>query len=125
MFTIYKNIFDELKNKEIYQFGSYISSSQYSKAYDLVRKYGKEKLNVLDWGTGSGHFSYFLLSQGFNVNAFTIDQECHLSGSLQNSYKEKYKLLVNQNPTKSLPFNDESFDLVVSIGVLGACKRNK
>jgi ubiquinone/menaquinone biosynthesis C-methylase UbiE len=118
MLTIYKNIFNELKIKGIYHFSSYISASQYSKAYDLVKKYGKGELNVLDWGTGSGHFSYFLLSQGFNVTAFTIEQECYLSDSLQNSYKKKYKLLLDQNPTKSLPFNDECFDLVVSIGVL-------
>lgn len=118
MFTIYKNIFDELKNKGIYHFASYISSSQYSKAYDLVRKYGTEKLNVLDWGTGSGHFSYFLLSQGYNVTAFTIEQQSFLADSLINIYKEKYKLLLDQKPTNPLPFDDESFDLVVSIGVL-------
>lgn len=118
MFTIYKNIFDELKNKGVYHFASYISSSQYLKAYDLVRKYGKEKLNVLDTGTGSGHFSYFLLSQGYNVTAFTIEEQSFLADSLKASYKEKYKLIANQNPTKPLSFNDESFDMVVSIGVL-------
>lgn len=118
MFTIYKNIYDELNKKGIYHFSSYISASQYSNAYDLVRKYGKEASNVLDWGTGSGHFSYFLLSQEHNVTAFTIERESNLADSLQNSYKDKYKILSDQNPTKPLPFNDDSFDMVVSIGVL-------
>jgi ubiquinone/menaquinone biosynthesis C-methylase UbiE len=118
MLTMYQNIFDELRAKGIFHFASYVSASQYSMAYDLVRKYGKEGLAALDWGTGSGHFSYFLLSQGFTVTAFTIERECYLSESLQNSYKEKYRPLVDQHPKRSLPFDDESFDLVVSIGVL-------
>ena len=118
MLTSYKDIFDGLNKKGIYHFGSYISASQYTKAYDLVRKYGRNKLNVLDWVTGSGHFSYFLSTQGYDVTAFTIEQESNLANYLKNSFSNKYKLLSNQNPVKPLPFNNDCFDMVVSIGVL-------
>ena len=118
MLTEYKDTFDELNKKKIYHFASYISASQYSKAYDLVVKYGKRVSKVLDWGTGSGHFSYFLLTQGYDVTAFTIEDKNSNADDLQNSFTGKYKIFSNQSPVNPLPFDDESFDMIVSIGVL-------
>ena len=92
--------------------------SQYFIAYRLVSKYAKPESLVLDWGTGSGHFSFFLLSKGYKVNAFTIENECKLAYHLQNKYPYKYKILLNQDPLAPLPYADETFDIVVSIGVL-------
>ena len=118
MLDEYKNIFDELNKHKIFHFGSYISGSQYLKAYNLVKKYTKPESTVLDWGTGSGHFSYFLLKQGFNVNAFTIEKESNLSAYLSTTFPGKYRILLNQDPLAALPFEDQTFDTVVSIGVL-------
>jgi len=113
-----KNIFDELKKNNIYHFGSYTSGSQYLYAYRLVGKYAKPGLKVLDWGTGSGHFSFFLLSQGYKVDAFTIEIECNLADHLEKIYPGNYNLHLNQDPLAPLPFDDKTFDMVVSIGVL-------
>jgi ubiquinone/menaquinone biosynthesis C-methylase UbiE len=118
MLSEYKNIFNDLKKHKIFHFGSYISGSQYLIAYRLVSKYAKPESLVLDWGTGSGHFSFFLLSKGYKVNAFTIENECKLAYHLQNKYPFKYKILLNQDPLAPLPYADETFDIVVSIGVL-------
>ena len=41
------------------QFGSLVSAHQYLRAYALVRRYVPTGSQVLDWGTGNGHFSYF------------------------------------------------------------------
>jgi len=114
----YKKIFDELNAKQIYHFGSYISASQYIRAYNLVRKYLKDGSLILDWGCGSGHFSYFLLSLGYNVSAFTIEDECYLSEHLYQSFADRYSIIKGQNPLSNLPYADRSFDSVVSIGVL-------
>lgn len=118
MLIEYKNIIDDLKKLDIYHFGSYISGSQYLKAYRLVNKYSGHRSKILDWGTGSGHFSYFLLSQGYSVNAFSIESESNLAEYLKKSYPGKYNILLNQDPISPLPFDDQIFDTVVSIGVL-------
>lgn len=118
MLAEFRAILDDLKKLNIFQFGSYISGSQYLGAYNLVKKYSSTKVKVLDWGTGSGHFSYFLLKQGHSVDAFTIEKECNLADHLIRSFPEKYKILLNQNPLSKLPYGDRTFDMVVSIGVL-------
>lgn len=118
MLIEYKNIFDKLNSKEIFHFRSYISGSQYLKAYELVKKYTKIQSNALDWGSGSGHFSYFLLKQGYNVTAFSIEQKINLADFLQYSFPGKYSVHLNQDPLAPLPFDDQIFDTVVSIGVL-------
>ncbi len=118
MITAYKNIFDTLNAKQIFHFKNYISSSQYLRAYNLVKKYLADASSILDWGCGSGHFSYFLLNSGYNVSAFTIEAESYLSEYLFQSFPGKYSIIKAQNPLDSLPYDDQSFDAVVSIGVL-------
>lgn len=118
MLVEYKKIFDELNARQIYHFGSYISSSQYIRAYNLVRKYLKDGSLILDWGCGSGHFSYFLLNMDYDVSAFTIEDECYLSEHLYESFADRYSIIKGQNPLANLPYDDCSFDSVVSIGVL-------
>lgn len=118
MLNEFKSILDDLQKHKIYQFGSYISGSQYLTAYRLVNKYANADSKVLDWGTGSGHFSFFLLRQGYEVNAFSIENESNLAEHLKKIYPDKYKILLNQDPLAPLPFDDQTFHIVVSIGVL-------
>lgn len=111
-------IFDALDKLNAFQFASYISGSQYLKAYGLAQKYIPAQAKVLDWGAGNGHFSYFLLNKGFNVTAFTIyEGEDQLSGHLKIKFPNNYNRVVSPEST-ALPFEDNSFDAVVSIGVL-------
>lgn len=111
-------IIEGLDKLNAFQFASYISGSQYLKAYELVKKYIPVQAKVLDWGTGNGHFSYFLLNNDYDVAAFTIfEDEDQLSGYLKSSYSNKYDRIVSKD-SSLLPFVDNAFDAVVSIGVL-------
>jgi ubiquinone/menaquinone biosynthesis C-methylase UbiE len=118
MYLKYKNIYDSLNARGIYHFGSYISGSQYFKAYELVIKYVKDNSKVLDWGAGSGHFSYFLLQNRHNVTAFSIESKIALLDYLNTNFPGKYNTDLSQDPLTKLPYYDQYFDAVVSIGVL-------
>ncbi|MDP4196307.1 MAG: class I SAM-dependent methyltransferase [Bacteroidota bacterium] len=113
----YISIIEGLGSLGAFQFASYISGSQYIKAYDLVNKYVPNPSSALDWGTGSGHFSYFLLNSGHNVTGFSVEDECQFSGYLKDNFHNVYNLIVTHDSTL-LPFESNTFDLVVSIGVL-------
>ena len=63
------DLFETLKEIGANQFGSFISSCQYLKAYNLTEKYFYPGSKILDWGTGNGHFSVFLASNGFDTTA--------------------------------------------------------
>ena len=48
------------------------SLHQYIKAYDLVRMRIPSSAKVLDWGGGSGHFSYFLNKAGYKTHIYAF-----------------------------------------------------
>ena len=59
-------------------FSNLISGSQYWLAYETFLKIYPQvnpKIRVLDWGCGSGHFSYFLLKSGFTTDSFSLDHK--------------------------------------------------
>ncbi|QDU63296.1 hypothetical protein Pan216_41740 [Planctomycetes bacterium Pan216] len=112
-----RSTFDDLNTLGANQFKSYISGSQYIRAYDLVSKY-QNGSSVLDWGTGEGHFSMYLLRSGLEVTAFTVEDSCKLSPHFENEYPERYRLVSDPECVKGLPFDDSAFDMVTSIGVL-------
>mgnify|MGYP001226260250 CR=1 FL=1 len=114
----YFQLFDTLKSLDVYPFKSYISSSQYLLAYQLILDYTTTSSTILDWGTGSGHFSFFLLEQGFNVTAFSIEKQCQLSDYLKSKFPNQYQFISDPNAIKKLPFKTDSFDIITSIGVL-------
>lgn len=102
------------------QFNSLMTGAQYLPIYKLARQHVSPGQNALDWGCGNGHFSYFLLRHGLNVEGFSLESESNaLESHLKDTYGQSYGMTVGDpsNPVL-LPYADRSFDLVFSIGVL-------
>jgi len=102
------------------QFGNHVTGSQYLPIYRLAKQYAKPGLKALDWGCGNGHFSYFLLRQGLKVDGFSLEADSNaLAPYLCKKFPDAYSMVTGDldNPVH-LPFPDQSFDLVFSIGVL-------
>lgn len=100
---------------ELYQFRSLVGGHQYMLLYELVRKYARPEGTVLDWGAGNGHFSYFLVRAGYK----TVGYSLYRSDVAEWLEDGDYRLVVGDpaDPV-SLPFEEASFDAVVSVGVL-------
>lgn len=98
------------------QIASLISVHQYLTLYKLFQRYVPKGSKVLDWGTGIGHFSYFLCRSGYKATGFSI-----LEGLIFKSWIKDYPYkFVHQSakePVK-LPFKRDSFEGVASVGVL-------
>jgi SAM-dependent methyltransferase len=97
------------------QFGSFASARQYRRLYRMVRRHVPPGASVLDWGTGSGHFSHFLTRAGFRATGFSIE-----GASRAGWLEEPYERFVSGDPAEpvALPFASGAFDAVASIGVL-------
>ena len=101
--------------KSLPQIGSLVSSHQYLPLYKLFKKYVPKSSKVLDWGTGIGHFSYFLCRSGYKTVGFSLEDfsfEPWLKG-----FTYKFVRGKTDEPTK-LPFTNNSFGAVASVGVL-------
>ena len=97
------------------QFGSLLSAHQYLPLYRLFRKYVAEGAQVLDWGTGNGHFSYYLQRSGYHASGYSL-----LDGSFLRWLPDRDYPFVhgNEHEPVLLPYADGSFDAVASVGVL-------
>lgn len=98
-----------------FHLGSLISAHQYLKLYNLVYKYLKPGVKVLDWGAGSGHFSYFLCLAGFKPSGFSMENYTFSRWVKKFGYK-----FVKGKPDQpiKLPFKGSYFNGVISVGVL-------
>ena len=114
----FSDLFEILNNIGADQFGSLISSCQYLKAYGLAKAYFPKSSRVLDWGAGNGHFSVFLASQGFNTTSFNLEGESLSHSYLMRNFSNNYCSFWDPNAVAKLPFGDNSFEGVASIGVL-------
>lgn len=85
------------------------SLSQYEKLYRIADSVPKGA-KILDWGCGNGHFSAYLKYLGHQPVSFSFD----LPELIDSSF---HVLGDDKNPV-ALPFEDESFDYIFSIGVL-------
>jgi SAM-dependent methyltransferase len=100
---------------EQWQFTSRAGSHQYLRLYDLTRRYIPGGAEVLDWGTGSGHFAYFLIRSGFRTTGFSLFDDPVPAVLADSGYRF---VMGDAADPVTLPFEDESFDVVASIGVL-------
>jgi len=107
------------------QFATEISAYQYLPLYNLLANYAPLNGQVLDWGTGSGHFSYYLLRAGYQASGFGFSEWplfCQTGqgdnaalAAANGSYQ--YRQGSPDCPV-TIPFADAAFDVVVSVGVL-------
>ena len=100
---------------ELLQFRSIVSGHQYRHVYAGFREHVPAGADVLDWGSGNGHFSFFLQRAGYRATGFSFEP-CGYENLLPDA---DYRFVLGDpaEPVK-LPFDDESFDAVASIGVL-------
>ncbi|WP_271255165.1 class I SAM-dependent methyltransferase [Pseudanabaena sp. Chao 1811] len=103
------------KNYQLLQFKSLVSAYQYNHLYNLVLRYAEIGKHVLDWGCGNGHFSYFLLQSGYHTSGFSLNPCPPLNRLQSNDY---YFTQGNADEPVKLPYEDFSFNTVVSVGVL-------
>lgn len=102
------------------QFANLMTGSQYLPIYALTRRHLAPGLRALDWGSGNGHFSYFLLRQGVTVEAFNLGSQINpLARQLAATFGPRYRMTIGADDEPvALPFPDGSFDLAYSVGVL-------
>lgn len=103
------------KERNLTQIGSLVSAHQYFPLYKLFKKYVPKGSKVLDWGTGIGHFSYFLCRADYRTIGFSLEDYSFKPWLKGYNYK-----FIQGKTTEStkLPFSNELFDTVVSVGVL-------
>ena len=103
----------------IEQFGSLAAANQYRRLYELTERYVPAGSHVLDWGCGRGHFSYFLLTRGFRVTAYSLEHEPEIFAALSKPDRERLSFVRGaEGEPRTLPFADGRFAAVFSVGVL-------
>jgi ubiquinone/menaquinone biosynthesis C-methylase UbiE len=70
------------------------------------------QIKVLDWGGGKGYVTYFLRRSGIDASCYEMDDFPH------RAIWKAFDLPVVTGSGAVLPFEDASFDAVVSFGVL-------
>jgi ubiquinone/menaquinone biosynthesis C-methylase UbiE len=98
------------------QFRTAITAHQYVRMYRMLARHVPPGSRVLDWGTGSGHFSFFLARSGYRASAFSLEEEPRICDNLP---RDRYEFTPGDlaNPV-ALPYENGSFDAVASVGVL-------
>jgi len=83
---------------------------------DLIASLELPGKKILDWGSGFGQMSHLLGLRGFDAAAYTIDPETPTPWNL--FFREGgLNVVYGEDPVR-LPFEDGSFDAVLSCGVL-------
>ena len=80
----------------------------------------RHDVKVLDWGAGKGHITYLLKLAGFDVTSCDLDVNVDDSsfGQATPIIEEQNIEVVALKHGHKLPFDEATFDLVVSFGVL-------
>ena len=78
---------------------------------------GKEKLKILDVGTGPGIVAFRLAELGHDVTGVDLSEEM-LKNARENAAKFNLPVEFRHGDAENLPFEDESFDTVINRAVL-------
>ena len=100
---------------ELLQFGSLAAAYQYRRLHQLWRRYVPAGAEVLDWGAGNGHFSYFLSRAGYRTTGYSFLPFVFEAWLADPNYRF---VPGDEREPVALPFGAASFDAVASIGVL-------
>ena len=79
----------------------------------LLPYLGTKRMRILDIGCGPGFFSLLLARLGHEVTAFDYAEEM-LARAAENAKSYNVSLELRKGDAQNLPFEDESFDLIVS-----------
>lgn len=96
-------------------------------ASEQLKGKGHNNIKVLDWGCGKGQISYLLSNMGLDVTSCDIlcsaeDSTFGQETPIIDEYEIKVDMLQHD---WELPYDDQSFDIIVSFGVLEHVKNDR
>lgn len=95
-------------------FKSLVSADQYRLHYYKVSAYVPTGSTVLDWGCGAGHFSFGLAKLGYKTYGYGF-----YDFELRPHIPEGFDFTMGSfDEPVTIPYDDDYFDAVVSVGVL-------
>ncbi len=93
-----------------------VSIKGYLRRANEIFSFTGNNKKILDWGCGYGHMSYLLRNRSLDVSPYTLEKTPH--EGLHLLLDETGFEVVFGNDEIKIPFEDESFDGVLSSGVL-------
>lgn len=100
---------------DLRQLRALASARQYRGLYLWTRRSVEPGADVLDWGCGNGHFSFFLQKAGYRVTGYSFYAPPMRSLLEADGFRF---VSANSGEPTALPFADGSFAAVASVGVL-------
>lgn len=111
------------------------SQSIYSYLTDYVRQFSEQRfgkqiqeIKILDWGCGKGQVSYFLKKRGADVVSCDVEKnsvDSALGVQATPIITDSKIEVVPLKHESQIPFEDKSFDVVLSFGVLEHVPRDQ
>ncbi len=103
-----------LQEKDMQHLSNQLSIRNYIRIAEEI----KENMNsgkLLDWGCGYGQMSYLLKKRGIDVVSFDVYKHEKISES---PYLSAVGIVYGRDDCPTLPFENESFDAVLSCGTI-------
>ncbi len=110
------SVYEELNSLGLINYDNIITASGFDFPYDIIIRKISPHSHILDWGCGNGQLTCFLLSKGLRVTAYTIEN-LDIAEILKKRWPDQFTYCRTDDPRK-LPFQNNTFDSVISMGVL-------